>query len=289
MKNHIPALLLLFFLSFQTISAQQPSSFSFAFLTDIHLNKDNHGYCVEGLKKALSKTQELNVGFVLFGGDNMEIDCLWGKEKTADSLMYVFKDILTESGVTYYPCIGNHDRFNGYKAADSLNSSRMFEQHFGRTYYNFSHEGVEFIVLNSVIPGDKNSYYIYDEQKAWLQNTLEKIDSLTPIIVTLHVPLMSLYYQTVEGHVSGDDVIGNFKEIWDMFSHHNLALVLQGHQHLYEQMYAHGTWFITGGAVSAGWWNGPYFGTEEGFLLVTVDTQKKISWKYIDYGWDAKK
>lgn len=275
------------------LSGVQPtnaqSSFSFAFLTDVHLNKDNHGNCVEGLKKALNKTQELNADFVLFGGDNMDIDGLWGNEKTADSLMYAFQDVLKESGVTYYPCIGNHDRFNGYKTTDSVNSSRMFEQHFGRSYYNFNYNGIEFIVLNSVIPGDKNSYYIYDEQKKWLQNTLKRTDSLTPIIVTLHVPMMSLYYQTVEGRVSGDDVMSNFKEIWEMFDHHNLALVLQGHQHLYEQMYARGTWFVTGGAVSAAWWSSPYYGTQEGFLLVTVDREKKISWEYIDYGWDVKK
>lgn len=287
MKYLVISIVLLTLVGLQSLKAQK--SFTFAFLTDVHLNKDNQGNCIDGLKKALNRTQELNADFVLFGGDNMDIDGLSGNEKTADSLMYIFKEILDQSGATYYPCIGNHDRFNGYRSADSLNSSRMFEQHFGRSYYDFNYNGIEFIVLNSVIPGDKNSYYIYAEQKTWLQNTLKRIDSLTPVIVTLHVPMMSMYYQTVEGRVSGDDVIGNFKEIWDLFDHHNLALVLQGHQHLYEQMYAHGTWFVTGGAVSAAWWNGPYYGTEEGFLLVSVDAQKKISWKYIDYGWDATK
>ena len=46
-------------------------------------------------------------------------------------------------------------------------------------------------------------------------------------------------------------------------------MVLQGHQHLDEKIYAKGTWFITGGAVSASWWGGAFHGTEEGFLLVS--------------------
>lgn len=289
MKYIILTFICLMFMVLKTTRAQQSKPlFSFAFLTDIHLNKDNQGNCVGGFKKALDMTQTLNADFVLFGGDNMDIDGLRHHEKTADSMMFAFQDILKESGVTYYPCIGNHDRYNGYDDADSVNSSRMFQQHFGRTYYNFTHEGVEFIVLNSVIPGDKNSYYIYSEQKTWLEATLKRIDPVTPIIVSLHVPLMSMYYQTVEGRVSGEDVIGNFKEIWDLFSGYNLALVLQGHQHLYEQMFARGTWFVTGGAVSAAWWNGPYYGTQEGFVLVTVDTQKKLSWKYVDYGWESQ-
>lgn len=44
---------------------------------------------------------------------------------------------------------------------------------------------------------------------------------------------------------------------------------------------------ITGGAVSAAWWEGPYLGTEEGFLLLKVSGNSVI-WEYIDYGWAVK-
>ena len=46
--------------------------------------------------------------------------------------------------------------------------------------------------------------------------------------------------------------------------------------------------YLTGGAVSANWWNGEYFGTEEGYLLLEADARGKISWEYVDYGWDGK-
>lgn len=41
---------------------------------------------------------------------------------------------------------------------------------------------------------------------------------------------------------------------------------------------------ITGGAVSAAWWEGPYLGTEEGFVLVNVKGDS-VSWEYLDYKW----
>jgi hypothetical protein len=43
-------------------------------------------------------------------------------------------------------------------------------------------------------------------------------------------------------------------------------------------------WYANSGAVSAAWWEGPYLGTEEGFVLVKVKGGE-VSWEYVDYGW----
>ena len=72
-----------------------------------------------------------------------------------------------------------------------------------------------------------------------------------------------------------------------MFNEHNLKLVLQGHMHLYEEIKVKGVQFITGGAVSAAWWGGPYYGTEEGYLKVNVKGDN-FSWEYVDYGWEVQ-
>ena len=47
-----------------------------------------------------------------------------------------------------------------------------------------------------------------------------------------------------------------------------------------------GATFITAGAVSGAWWTGPYYGTEEGCLLVRVEGEK-FDVKYMDYGWEV--
>ena len=81
-------------------------------------------------------------------------------------------------------------------------------------------------------------------------------------------------------------VVTNSKELLDLFRDHNLKLVLQGHLHSCEDIAVRGTHFITGGAVSGGWWKGAHRGFEEGFLMVHV-TGNEIETEYIDYGWEV--
>jgi len=67
-----------------------------------------------------------------------------------------------------------------------------------------------------------------------------------------------------------------------------LKLVLQGHLHYLEDInVANKIHFITGGAVSASWWNGPRGPVEEGFLLLRIKGED-IEWEYVDYGWEVK-
>ena len=48
------------------------------------------------------------------------------------------------------------------------------------------------------------------------------------------------------------------------------------------------TTFITGGAICARWWRGPWHGTAEGFNVITLQGNR-IDWQYIDYGWETKR
>jgi len=67
----------------------------------------------------------------------------------------------------------------------------------------------------------------------------------------------------------------------------NRILVLQGHLHVSELLHWRGATFITGGAVCANWWRGPYFGTEEGFNAINL-RRDRVEREYIDYGWQAR-
>ncbi|MDK2838202.1 MAG: hypothetical protein PWR15_1271, partial [Bacteroidota bacterium] len=57
----------------ESILANTSEEFSFAFLTDVHLNKDNTGNGNEGLMKALENVKTKGVDFVIFGGDNTDL------------------------------------------------------------------------------------------------------------------------------------------------------------------------------------------------------------------------
>lgn len=270
--------------------AQKGTKLRFAFATDVHLHNGYPKDQVNGFKQALNKIKSEKVDFIIFGGDLNDIDGLSHKreQQTAENLYAGFKKIVDETGIKYYPTIGNHDRYydkdGGYADGDE-----MFKNFFGKTYYTFENAGVRFFILNSVQHKQGvQGYVIGDEQMEWLKKELASVPATTPIVVSTHVPVYSMYYPVVEGKYVMVDVIANYKDLLKVFSQHNLQLVLQGHQHLHEEMLLQGVYYVTGGAVSAAWWNGVHHGTEEGFMIVEVDKKNRFSWRYVDYGWTAK-
>jgi UDP-2,3-diacylglucosamine pyrophosphatase LpxH len=108
-------------------------------------------------------------------------------------------------------------------------------------------------------------------------------------VISTHIPLMTLASQVYEGPTVPNDsglIVVNAKQVDELFKNHNLKLVLQGHLHYYEDLHVFGTSYVTAGAVSGSWWEGPYMSIEEGFLLVKVKG-KEATWEYVDYGWEA--
>ncbi len=265
------------------------NSFTFAFMTDVHMNLENNGNGDKGLEMALSNAKSKGVDFVIFGGDNADVDDIDNsQENAADSLITRFKSIVNESGVNAYFTIGNHDRFYRNEGKSDPEGFAKFEKHLAKSYYSFDHKNVHFVVLNSVQRDDNHTYFINEEQFQWLENDLAKAGKEIPIVVVTHVPFQSLYYPAVKGEIINRDMLDNFKEVWDLLQNYNLKIILQGHQHLHEELYVKNTWFLTGGAVSAAWWRGSHYTTEEGYLLIKVDNSKDFSWKYIDYGWETQ-
>jgi predicted MPP superfamily phosphohydrolase len=255
------------------------SKFSFAFFTDIHLNKGEND-CFKGIEMAIASAKNQHADFILTGGDNVDIDVLGKDTGTAHLLYAEYAELIANSGMNYYACIGNHDRFYGCDKSDPLFERGLFEKYINKSYYSFEHKDWHFIVLNT------SNSIVDDEQKRWLEADLENIASETPIIVATHVPFLSVYYPALQGNYTDRDTFKNFKEIWDMFEDKNLKLVLQGHMHLYEEIKVKGVQFITAGAVSASWWSGAYHGTEEGYLMINIDGDD-FDWEYVDYGWEV--
>ena len=260
---------------------KEKNRFRFAFFTDIHLNKGDNN-CFKGLEVAIESAKSYNIDFILTGGDNVDIDVLGKDEKTAHELYQRYVEVINNAGIDYHATVGNHDRYFGCKKTNPLYNEGMFEKYISLSYYSFENKGWHFIVLNTA-----NSV-VDEKQKQWLAEDLAKVDAETPIIVSVHVPFLSVYYPALEGEYRSNDTFSNFREIWDMFDENNLKLVLQGHQHLYEEIKTLDVQFITAGAVSASWWGGDYHGTEEGYLIVECEGDE-FTWEYVDYGWEVKK
>lgn len=266
-------------------------SFSFVFCTDIHVQPERNA--VQGFTQAIDTINKLKPAFVLTGGD-LIMDALGQTYGRADSLYNLYHEVSKKFQVPVYNTIGNHEIYGIYKksGADPTHpeyGEKMYENRLGKSYYSFEHKGWKFIVINSIEDTRKNKYVglVDEEQIEWIKKELTLTDPKTPIVISTHIPLMTIFAQKYEGSTAPNDsalVVVNSKEVLDLFKGHNLKLVLQGHLHTVEDIYVDGVHFITGGAISAGWWKGPNLGFEEGFMLISVKGDE-FDWKYIDYGW----
>ena len=282
-----------------TNSISDTSTFYFVFMTDIHIMNELNGAI--GFMQAIDTVNKLHPDFVLTGGDLVK-DALEQTHERADSLYKLYIQTSSKFQCKVYNTPGNHELFGVYDT-NSVDTShpdygiRMYERYVGKPYYSFNHKGWHFIVLNSVsITPDRNyEGYIDPMQVAWLKSDLANLNPETPIIVSTHIPFITVSLMVTEKSLVSMEpwaIIKNGKEILQLFDGYNLRLVLQGHHHFYEdiscQYNKKNYRFITGGAVSSAWWNGPRFGLEEGFLKVDIH-KGDISCTYVDFGWEAKK
>ena len=95
--------------------------------------------------------------------------------------------------------VGNHDLFgidskSGIAPGEPGYGTRMFEERFGsKTYYSFDHKGYHFILLDSIQPTENRSWEarIDEPQLAWLKHDLESNGPDAPVVVAVHVPLVT--------------------------------------------------------------------------------------------------
>jgi 3',5'-cyclic AMP phosphodiesterase CpdA len=288
----IASLLILSACTQQPVPVVKPANeFTFAFLTDIHVQREQNA--ISGFRKAITKVNGLKPDFVITGGD-LVMDCLGQTFGRADSLYNIYTKMQTEFTMPVFNTIGNHEHYGWYvlKGADTLvpeYGKQMFEKRIGPRFQRIDRNGWVFLLLDSVVKDGKGGYEggIDPEQMEWIKEQVANIPAETPIVISTHIPFMTMEAQIFEGSTAANgraEVIVNAKDILKLFKGHNLKLVLQGHLHYYETMHAMGTSFVTGGSVAAKWWEGPYEGTEEGFLLLKVK-DSDVTWEYIDYGW----
>jgi Icc protein len=289
--------ILLIFLVFgshcQQTSSDSSIEFSFAFMTDIHLQPELNA--AEGYQKAIKTVNELSPDFVITGGDQI-MDALGVDYERAVTLYDLYIETTEQLNMPVYNTLGNHDVF-GLSADSGVDPSHpqyyknLYQFKLGKTYYSFDYQGWHFMVLDSIGKTADRKYFgtVDAEQMAWIPDDLKTITHDTPIIVAAHMPFISVIRQLREGSTAANSegwVIMNSKEVLEMFEGYNLKLVLQGHLHSLEEIKVGGITFLTGGAVSANWWEGPFHGLEEGFVMIKI-MDNTFEWEYIDFGWDT--
>ncbi len=269
--------------------------FRFVFMTDIHLMPELRG--AEGFAAAISAVNKLDPDFVITGGD-LIYDALETSYERADSLYRLYDDLCERFGMPVHNTIGNHEVFGLYPGSGidpehPEYGRKIFANRLGggSTNKSFDFGGWHFILLDTIGFTGNRSYYghVSPESLEWLARDLKRIPHDSPIVVCVHIPLVSPSLQVDYGLAEGvphNLMVTNTPEVLAAFEGRDLRLVLQGHLHIVERAQVRGTKFVTGGAVSGAWWKGSYRGFSEGFIVVEV-RDGAIDYHYEDYGWQA--
>jgi Icc protein len=269
--------------------------FTFLFLTDTHLQPELNA--AAGCDQCFKKARTIKSDFAIQGGDHV-FDSLGVSRARATSLFDLYTKTEQDLGMKLYHTIGNHDVFGIYPASgvsaetDSLYGKKMYEERFGRTYYSFDHKGVHFIVLDSIGITDDRAYEgrIDAAQLQWLASDLKALPAATPVIVSVHIPLVTAFNSYVPVPATEPKhhglSVANANEVIALFEGHNVLGVLQGHTHINETVMWKGVPYITSGAVCGNWWHGTRLGTPEGFTVVEVKGGK-LSTRYETYGFKS--
>ena len=270
-------------------------SFRFVFMTDIHMMPELRG--AEGFAAAVAEVNRLGPDFVITGGD-LIYDALAVSYARADSLYDMYIEACKEFEMPVHNTIGNHEIFglspgSGVDPAHPDFGRKMFANRLGggSTNNSFDFDGWHFILLDTIDFTEARRYFghVGPETLEWHARDLEKVEPEAPIVLCLHIPLVSpslqLDYSSTEG-VAADLMVTNTPEVMTLFEGRDLRLVLQGHLHIVEQAQVKGTKFVTGGAVSGAWWRGSFRGFPEGFVVIDVKNGA-VDYHYETYGWEA--
>lgn len=268
----------------------------FVFYTDVHARTEWDTPIA--MARAADAINAQQADFVITGGD-LITDGFQNSAATVAPRWDAYMAMHNAISSDIYPTIGNHDLVaampeDGSPPAPDPRSIYLDKMGLDSTYYSFDTNGYRFFVLDSIrISQDEYKYhgYISEKQLEWLKQELSKTPPDVPLILVTHIPLLTTFYAATQGATYSahpNRVITNNTEVLKIFTKHNLILVLQGHLHIKERLLWRNTTFITGGAVCAKWWRGPWHGTMEGFNVITLEGNK-VDWEYIEYGWQARR
>lgn len=283
----------------------RPGALRLVFFTDTHNQPELRAN--EGTALALQKIKSLKPDLCIQGGDHVMDLTSVPRERSLMLLDQYQKTEHALDGIPIEHVIGNHDVFgrspdSGVDPTDPLYGKKAFEQRFNtRTYRSFDRSGYHFILLDSIQTTSQRDFdaMVDPAQLAWLKADLASTPAATPIIVAIHVPLVSaapqyappdspaakgaVYEATTGLH---GFLLGNARAVTELFEDHNVIAVLQGHTHINETVYWRNTPFITSGAVCGNWWHGSRWGTPEGFTVLEL-AGGAVRWRYETYGWKS--
>lgn len=250
------------------------NDFSFVFLTDMHLNHDTA--VKRGFEKVVVRINELKPDFVVSGGD-MIYTAKDGNEQNATRLFNLADTMLHKLNMPVYYTLGNHELVgvlpnSGIDPSNKFWGKGMFRIRYAQPYYSFTRNNYKFFVLDGfrVLASERRYVNVIDSaQIAWIKNELAKTDKSTPIVIAIHPPLVNPKAMSLPAEHA---LSQNSAEVLSLFNSYNLRMVLQGHNHVYMDLFINGKHFISGGTPTRG---ANQNSNNLGFVYITVKNGKE--------------
>ena len=211
----------------------------------------------------------------LFGVTNGDI--LWDDL----SLYGEYERAVTAMGIPFAQVVGNHDL--DLAAHTDEASTETFERHFGPRYYSFNQGRVHYVVLDNVFYHDGGYLgYLTQEQLTWLAADLAMVEQGSPVVVFLHIPLMSTEFRRM-GQSDQPPLYNSTanREALVRLLEPYRARVISGHTHETEYRTEGGLLDHNLGAVCGAWWTGDlcWDGTPNGYAVYEVEGEE-LRWRY---------
>ena len=177
-------------------------NFTFAWLTDVHLN--SFVYAEDDLRQSI---EDINanpaVDFTILSGDVTE----FGDTKE----FYLLLDILKNFKKPYLLLPGNHD------VNWSENGCTMFDKVFRASHFYYDWQGVRFIGCGAGPSLRMGPPHIPREEILWLDSIVRATPQEQPIVFVNHFPL--------------NQDLSNWYEVIDILKTRNIQAALAGHLH----------------------------------------------------------
>lgn len=247
--------LLLYFTNNIKEKVNEKPLFSFAVLADTQIGfLENSKQESLNFEKAIQVINKQKPSFIVICGDL--INSPFNK-----SQVFEFQRIILRLNkkIPYYLLAGNHDVFS----QPTEKSLSFYHENFGKDYYVFSKENIDFFVLNS------NLFYSYNqcpekakEQFVWLEKQFSKNSNKRRIIFSHHPLFINNFFEENSKYNLPKEI--RYSLLF-LFKKYNVETVFSGHYHRYIEHNFLNIKLITTIAIGKA-----FDEVGEGFILVNV-------------------
>ena len=191
------------FLVGERAEAQVSEPFTFAFVSDVHINSDHVTPSIDLLRTVKEVNENEDVSFAVFTGDLTEFG--------SDKELLESKHILDKLDKPWYVIPGNHD------SNWSESGTNSFGRILGHERFKFEKNGVMFIGIGSGPNMRMSPGLVPREDIVWLRSVIKDIDRDTPVVFLNHYPI--------------NDALANWYLVIEELKKVNTQAILHGHGH----------------------------------------------------------